>query len=352
MAEASKGIAQRKASFDWLPPESVLFGKSPAMEQVRGTLEQLEKATVPVLIEGETGTGKELVAKLLHARSGQMGAFLKINCPSAPKALVESNLFGEPVGDNGDRKLRLHTDYITLFLYEVSELDYSLQTYLLGAIQDGRLCGTPPYGSANARIICSSTRDLAVEVEKGSFRRELLYRINVARVLLPPLRERAEDIPDLASYFLRLYNAKFGRSAPPLTDNVLAMLQEHHWPGNTRELENLMKRYVILETPTAITSELIRITASSVVCWPVRACGPITMRQMTKAAIRELEAKLITRTLQANGWSRKETARALDISYRALLYKMRDAGLPLGRKRANGEASPAAPIAADNRNGH
>ena len=149
---------------------------------------------------------------------------------------------------------------------------------------------------------------------------------------LPPLRERRDDVPQLVDYFLEIYNQKFSRRARPLSGGVLQMLRKYHWPGNVRELENLMKRYVILDSEDAVSSELV-IREESVLGGDLEIAGPISLKKITRQAVREMERKIILKVLQEHNWNRKRTARALDISYRALLYKLRDAGLPSNRIR-------------------
>jgi two-component system response regulator AtoC len=220
----------------------------------------------------------------------------------------------------------------TLFLDEISELDLGLQSKLLQLLQDGQFCriGAQEDKKVEVRVVCATNRHLENEIENGTFRQDLFYRINVVNVILPPLRERRADIEDLVQFFLEYYNRKYNCRAKSLSPELLAVLQKYHWPGNIRELENLIKRYVILGTEDVISSDLV--TREQEYFNPeINLDGPISLKKLTRQAVRELERKVILKVLQANHWNRKQAARALNISYRALLYKIRDAGLPSNR---------------------
>jgi two-component system, NtrC family, response regulator AtoC len=196
-------------------------------------------------------------------------------------------------------------------------------------------------------VVCATNRQLEVEVEAGTFRQDLYYRINVVNLFMPPLRERRSDIPDLVDYFLQFYNRKFNSRARELSTELMTSLQKYHWPGNIRELENLIKRYVILGNEDVITSDLV--TREQEYFNPdINLDGPISLKKLTRQATRELERKVILKVLQAHHWNRKQAARALQISYRALLYKIRDAGIPTNRStRRRLEPVPNQGAAAD-----
>ena len=318
-----------------MPPDSVVFGHSEAMQAVKNRLSKIAAANVPVLIQGESGTGKDIIARKVHVLSPwKAGPLVKVNCPAIPGTLLESELFGYEkgaftgaVGTKPGRVELAHRG--TLFLDEISELEMGLQSKLLQLLQDGQFCriGGQEDTKVEVRVVCSTNRHLETEVEAGTFRQDLYYRINVMNIQLPPLRARREDIEDLANYFLEYYNRKFNGRARPLSGELTAALKAYHWPGNIRELENLMKRYVILGEEEVIASELA--PASPDFFSPdFNVEGPISLKKLTRQAVRELERKVILKVLQAHHWNRKQTARALSISYRALLYKIRDAGLP------------------------
>jgi two-component system response regulator AtoC len=321
-----------------IPPEAIIFGKSEQMQALRERLDKVASANVPVLIEGESGTGKDIIARMIHTRSPwKTGPYVKVNCPAIPGTLLESELFGYEkgafTGAYGMKPGRVEMAHRgTLFLDEISELDLALQSKLLQLLQDGQFCriGAQEDKKVEVRIVCATNRKLEVEIESGTFRQDLFYRINVVNLQLPPLRERRGDIEDLASYFLEYYNRKYNCRTRPVSAELLGTLRKYHWPGNIRELENLIKRYVILGTEDVLTNDLMAREPESYTP-EINVDGPISLKKVTRQATRELERKIILKVLQAHHWNRKQAARALSISYRALLYKIRDAGLPANR---------------------
>ena len=197
-------------------------------------------------------------------------------------------------------------------------------------------------------MVCATNRQLETEIETGTFRRDLFYRINVVNLHLPPLRERRGDIESLVNYFLEYYNRKFNCRARTISPELVGALQKYHWPGNIRELENLMKRYVILGSEDVISTDLMERSDQEFFNPEINVDGPISLKKLTRQATRELERKIILKVLQAHHWNRKQAARALNISYRALLYKIRDAGLPPNRAvRRAPDAAAATSVAAD-----
>jgi two-component system response regulator AtoC len=321
------------------PPEAVIFGKSDAMQALRSRMDKVASANVPVLIHGESGTGKDIIARMVHGLSPwKSGPFVKVNCPAIPGTLLESELFGYEkgafTGAYGSKPGRVEMAHRgTLFLDEISELDLSLQSKLLQLLQDGQFCriGAQEDKKVEVRIVCATNRNLEDEIESGTFRQDLYYRINVVNLHMPPLRERRCDIEDLALYFLEYYNRKYNCRARSLSPELMAVLHKYHWPGNVRELENLMKRYVILGSEDVISNDLIARNNDEFFNPEINLDGPISLKKLTRQATRELERKVILKVLQAHHWNRKQAARALSISYRALLYKIRDAGLPPNR---------------------
>jgi two-component system response regulator AtoC len=321
-----------------MPPEAVIFGRSEGMRSVRERLSKVASANVPVLIQGESGTGKDIIARMIHALSPwKTGPYVKVNCPAIPGSLLESELFGYEkgafTGAYGSKPGRVELAHRgTLFLDEISELDPALQSKLLQLLQDGQFCriGAQEDKKVEVRVVCATNRQLEVEIENGTFRQDLFYRINVVNLQLPPLRERRADIEELVNYFLEYYNRKYNCKARALSSEMVAVLQKYHWPGNVRELENLIKRYVILGNEEVITTDLVA-REPEYFNPEVNLDGPISLKKLTRQATRELERKIILKVLQANHWNRKRAARALSISYRALLYKIREAGLPPNR---------------------
>jgi two-component system response regulator AtoC len=202
----------------------------------------------------------------------------------------------------------------------------------LQLLQDGQFCriGAQEDKKVEVRVVCATNRKLEQEIENGTFRADLFYRINVVNLQLPPLRERAADIPELVDYFLEYYNRKFNARAKPLSADLIGAFAKYHWPGNVRELENLMKRYVILGSEDVISADL-KPREPDFFSAEIPLDGQISLKKVTRQAVRELERKIILKVLQNHRWNRKQAARSLSISYRALLYKIRDAGLPSNR---------------------
>jgi two-component system response regulator AtoC len=263
---------------------------------------------------------------------------VKVNCAAIPGALLESELFGYEkgafTGANASKPGRVElADGGTLFLDGIDEIDMSLQAKLLQLLQDGQFCriGGQEDRHVQLRVICATNKRLQSEIANGRFRQDLYYRINVVSIELPPLRTRSEDIPDLVTYFLQSHKARHNMQARPLSPAALNLLMKHPWPGNIRELENLIERYVILGSEDSISSELLNWGNLHHDSPEVAVEGQIHLKKVTKQAVHDLERKIILSVLEANHWNRKRTAAALKISYRALLYKIRRAGLP--RKR-------------------
>ncbi len=323
---------------DLMPPTEVIFGRSKAMRELRQHVALVAAANAPLVITGESGTGKDVIARLVHQQSGCSGTFVKVNCPAIPGTLLETELFGYEkgafTGASATKQGRVEiAERGTLFLDEVTEVDITLQAKLLQLLQDGRFCriGGHEERSVHLRVICASNRDLLEEVALGRFREDLYFRVNVLSLRVPSLRERSEDIPLLVDYFLRIYNRKFGKSAAPLSPTLMRILQAYSWPGNVRELENLMKRYVVLGSEEAITSEL-RSNDELEHRFEMPLDGEsVALKELTRRAVARLERTIILRVLQAHQWNRKRAAAALQISYRALLYKLKEVGVPPSR---------------------
>jgi two-component system response regulator AtoC len=336
-----------------IPPEAVVFGSSETMNALRDRLGKVAGANVPVLIHGESGTGKDIIARMVHSLSPwKSGPFVKVNCPAIPGTLLESELFGYErgafTGAYGSKPGRVEMAHRgTLFLDEISELDMSLQSKLLQLLQDGQFCriGAQADKKVEVRIVCATNRKLEEEIENGTFRQDLFYRINVVNLFMPPLRERRNDIENLANYFLDYYNRKYNCRAKAISPELTEVLQKYHWPGNIRELENLIKRYVILGSEDVISSDL-QPRDPELLTTEINFDGPISLKKLTRQATRALERKIILKVLHNHHWNRKQAARTLNISYRALLYKIRDAGLPPNRVRRPPEQSKTQ-VAAD-----
>ncbi len=331
------------------PPEEVILGVSPAMTEIHRVIERAAAVNVPVLLTGESGTGKDLIARMFHQYSSvSTGNFVKVNCPAIPGNLLESELFGYErgafTGAFAVKPGRVdQANGGTLFLDEISELDYDLQAKILQLLQDGTYMriGGQEMRQTKLRLVCATNRDLHAEVAQGTFRQDLYYRIAVITVRTPPLRERIADLPLIADYFVRTYGERYNAKVKPLPTAVMNEMLRYHWPGNIRELQNLIRRYVILGTPDSILMELCAPPKDGI-SLDVEFDGQISLRKVTREAVRKLEAKLILKVLKANNWNRRKTAKALKISYRALLYKIREAGLPSRTQAVPGQATEIA----------
>jgi len=332
-----------------LPPDEVIFGLTPGMAALHQKLDKLATAAVPILIQGESGSGKEIICRYIHQHSPWNGGpFVKVNCPAIPGTLLESELFGYEKGAfTGAYGLKMGrvemADGGTLFLDEIAELDPSLQAKLLQVLQDGQFSriGAHSETMVRVRVICATNRNLEEEIGLGNFRQDLFYRINVVNLQLPSLRERSADIPSLCNYFLAVYSEKFNTRPHPISSRVMGLLQGYTWTGNIRELENLIKRYVILGSEDAITGELVNRERDHLDP-DIATDGSVSLKTVTRRAVRELERKIILKTLQANNWNRKQSAQVLKISYRALLYKLKEAGVTSSRIVSNGAATEQA----------
>src|SRR6202163_3243454 len=343
------GFGDRTGS---LPPTSLIFGRSATMQVARLKIDKVALSGVPILIQGDNGTGKGLLASFIHSLSPKPeAAFVKLNCAAIPGALLESELFGYEKGSftgaHSAKPGRVEmANGGTLFLDGIDEIEMTLQAKLLQLLQDGQFCriGGQEDRHVQLRVICATNRRLEVEIANGRFRQDLFYRINVVSIDLPPLRSRAEDIPDLVAYFLQIHRARHNMQARPLSPAALNLLAKHSWPGNIRELQNLIERYVILGSEDAISSELLNWEYTHAAP-EIPIEGQIHLKKVTRQAVHDLERKIILSVLEANHWNRKRTASALKISYRALLYKIRRAGLPPKRAMNIPAAEPLPPAA-------
>src|SRR6266481_4728182 len=239
---------------DLLPPDDVLFGRSSIMQDVRRLATRICATDVPVLLNGNGGTGKEVLARWIHTHSPwSSGQFVKVNCAAIPGALLESELFGYEkgafTGAHASKPGRVELAHNgTLFLDEIADLSLGLQSKLLQFLQDGRFSriGDESERAVEARLICATGKNLEEEIDLGRFRADLYYRINVVRLRLPRLRERGEDIPLLAEYFRAQFQEKFNKQSEPLSTGMLNYLQKLDWPGNIRELSNGIARHVLI----------------------------------------------------------------------------------------------------------
>lgn len=318
-----------------LPPVDVFFGRTDEMQLIRRKLEMVAKSNVPVLVQGESGTGKELCARLIHGTSERtVGELVKVSCPAIPQGLIETELFGYEkgafTGAHSTKRGRLEQAHGgTLFLDEVGSLDIGVQSKLLQVLQDGSFMrvGGHETRTIQTRVVSVANRDLRDQVADGSFRLDFLYRINAVTIQLPPLRQRTEDLPQLVDYLIGVHARNFHVNPAPLSRNALRLMQRYAWPGNIRQLDNLIRSYVLIGSEESLVAELIEEEkpASRAVA-DVDVSQPISLKLVTRKATHELERQIILKVLKANNWNRQKTAKWLKISYRSLLYKLSDVG--------------------------
>jgi two-component system response regulator AtoC len=325
---------RQRVKADQRYPEIV--AKSAGMREALELSTKVAQHPSTVLITGESGTGKELIARLTHqAGPRATQPFVPINCGAIPENLLESELFGHVkgafTGAHVDRAgLFEEADAGTLFLDEIGELPSQLQVKLLRALQEGeiRRVGGSTARRVDVRIIAATARDLEQEVREGTFRSDLYYRINVVRIHLPPLRHRSEDIPHLARHFVEKFAKQLGVSVTGFEPGAMKLLLAHPWYGNVRQLENVVERAMVLaEGPMVKVEDL-----PDFIRYPEAAIdGPSEALPADELSIKkqtaELERRLIGRALQVTDGNRTKAAELLDLSYRALLYKIRDYGL-------------------------
>jgi len=381
---------------------STLFGHSDKMAQVRDLIERVADTDVTILIRGESGTGKELVARALHAQSLRKDKpFLKVNCAALPGELLESELFGYEKGaftgaiHHKPGKFEF-ANQGTIFLDEIGDIGFPLQAKLLQVLQDGEFSRLGGRGDVrvDVRVIAATNRDLELAVAEGQFREDLYFRLNVVTIQLPPLRERREEIPLLVDHFLKKYSVQYNKPVGSISRDLRGQLEAYDWPGNVRQLENMMKRMVVLGMEAPIMRELqqpsarplLRIPFSTA---PSRSAQPpqpelppptaavssagtngsdraasaaglappngrhasngspnggpasaadhdktaaaaaanVSLKEIARTAARQAERDLILRMLTRTRWNRKEAAEILGISYKALLYKIKENGL-------------------------
>lgn len=308
-----------------LKEAGIVCGESAAVQALNAMVEDLAGTNIPVLLMGESGTGKEVYARILHWLSGENGRPLKkITCAAMDAARLQSELQKELVQDGDAREAR------HLFLDGIEELDSACQRVLLGFLPEAeRMDG---HFAPQVRLISATSRDLEKEVESGRFRRELYFRINGVCLRLPPLRERKEDLAALLDHFLQKHEQEMKKPTPPIGEDTFAALLAYDWPGNIRELENLVRKMVALGNTQLAINDL-RMTRGE----QFRAASPergSSLKIAARAASRQRERELILEALERTKWNRKRAAHELQISYKALLYKLRQIGAP-GQKRRN-----------------
>jgi two-component system response regulator AtoC len=326
----------------------MLTGDSQKMREIRDIVEQVADTDITVLVRGDSGTGKEVVARQLYQLSTRRDKpFVKVNCAALPSELLESELFGFEKGAfTGAQKRKLgkfeYANHGTIFLDEISEMHPSLQAKLLQVLQDGEFSrlGSESDVHVDTRIIAATNRNLEEAVADGSFREDLYYRLNVVTVHLPPLRERKDAIPLLIEQFLQKNNEQYNKSHKQLRPETMEALHRYDWPGNIRELENMIRRMVVLGNEHAVIDEIEQLSKRVDSGEEVKdsldldALGAdfsseqgIDLKRISRRAAQLAEKRVIERVLEQTRWNRKEAAERLQISYKALLYKMKENGL-------------------------
>src|ERR1700688_2256855 len=341
---------------DQVTEDLSFLAASPQMLKIRQQILQIAPVDVPVFISGESGVGKEVVARMIHLRSlRRQQAFVKVNCAALPGELLESELFGYEQGAfTGAVRAKPGKFELankgTIFLDEIAEMSPHLQAKLLHVLQDGQFSrlGARTTVNVDVRVLAATNMDVKDAMRSGRFREDLYYRLNVLSIHIPPLRERTTEIPLLFRHFLAKYSEKYAKPAPDPSKHLLEAALRYPWPGNLRELENFVKRYVILEDDEGSFRELLEMTGQQQRLIP-RVEAPAPKEQGLKALVRglkdEAETEAIADALEKTNWCRKDAARMLGISYKALLYKMRQFNLDAGRtSRSRAAAPPMAPL--------
>jgi DNA-binding NtrC family response regulator len=346
----------------------LFWGDSPDMKSIAQVIEQVSDSDVTVLIRGESGVGKELVARAIHQRSPRKDRpFVKVNCAALPSELLESELFGHEKGAfTGAATTRIgkfeQADTGTIFLDEIGEMKAALQAKLLHVLQDGQFTklGSNKSVNVDVRIVAATNRDLEAMMLRGEFREDLYYRLKVIEVTVPPLRERRGEITHLAGFFMDRYARRYNRQARHLTDELAQLFQSYEWPGNIRELENMIKRIVILQDETLVVREMSRAVRPQAVYAAAgigTARGPIMpapeepdevvdvdddapladepvaapvgsrLADVAKSASLKAERALIEDTLTQVHWNRRRAAEQLGVSYKTLLNKIKECGI-------------------------
>jgi two-component system, NtrC family, response regulator AtoC len=314
------------------------------MVQIRAICDQIAVCDVPVLILGESGTGKEVLSRYIHSRMGRDEPFIKVNCAALPGELLESELFGHERGAftgalrDKPGKFEL-AGRGTIMLDEIAEMSPLLQAKLLHVLQDGeymRLGGTRALHS-EARIIAATNKPLAEMVAAGTFREDLYFRLNVITIDVPPLRDRPEEILPLCNRFVEQYRVKYNSSVKRLPEELERAYMRFHWPGNVRQLENSVKRFLILPDLQRALAELRHQQPVEV----APRAEKLSLKQLSSHAAEKAEKELILRTLEQVNWNRKQAARQLNICYKSLLNKLRRWQLGSRTEPAGRDQDPA-----------
>ena len=317
--------------------EATFISVSEKMERVKEISIQVADTDVTVLVHGESGVGKEVVARFLHRKSRRSKKpFIKVNCAALPTELLESELFGYEKGAfTGAVKLKPgkfeFANKGTIFLDEIGEMSLGIQAKLLQVLQDGefsRLGGREDV-IVDVRVITATNKDLEQEVRERRFREDLFYRLNVVNIHIPPVRERPEEIPVLAKFFFQKFKRKYNKKVPDLSEDLLKRFAAYKWRGNVRELENMIKRVIVLGEESFVLHEMEQAAVDQeeddvLDLEQLDSEEVLPLKQISKRASMNAEKKVIRKVLNQTNWNRKKTAKILQISYKALLYKIKE----------------------------
>jgi two-component system response regulator PilR (NtrC family) len=362
LAQADKALAHSgllqenvrlKAQLERHAPHDLDLGSSPRMQAVGDLISKVASARTTLLITGESGTGKERVARLIHERSGRTGAFRVVNCGALPEALMESELFGHEKGaftGAATKTVGLFRDADggTLLLDEVGELPLGLQVKLLRVLQEKKVrsVGGTVESPVDVRVIAATNRDVEGAVRAGSFRQDLYYRLNVIRLELPPLRDRRDDVPKMAERFVRRFSDEAGKEIRGLTADALRALDGYDFPGNVRELENMMERAVALaEGHNVSLGDLpVSVAGTPALPTPLVTTLPPEGCQLDDV-LGEVERRLILQAIERSNGVRTAAAKLLGVTFRSLRYRLEKLGIA-GEGEEDGddrETSPSSP---------
>jgi DNA-binding NtrC family response regulator len=345
--EKAEAEAEREAG-----DKSFFITESRAMKTIKALVERIADTDVPVLLLGESGVGKEVIAREVHQRSRRRSKpFLKINCAALPSELLESELFGHErgafTGATAEKPGKFELAHRgTIFLDEIGDMAVRLQAKLLQVLQDEEFyrVGGKRSVRVDARVICATNRDLEQEIRVGNFREDLFFRLNVVTLHVPPLRDRREDIPPIFEHFVRKYRRKYNKPDEPMDSEIMRAMLEYPFPGNVRELENLVRRLVVLHDPEGALRELrsrahvFREKAQGTLVPAVPAqpepppppsagSGDTPLKEVSRRAAMLAEREAILAMLGRTAWNKRRAAARLQISYKALLYKIKECGI-------------------------
>ena len=315
-----RALASRVRQLEQRGPEDRMIGRSAAMRDIYKTIGLVASSEASVLITGETGTGKELVANIIHQNSGRKGAFIPVNCAALPETLIESELFGHEkgafTGAMAQRKGRFElANKGTIFLDEVGEISPPVQKKLLRVLQEGEIERVGGAGAfkVDVRVIAATNRDLLEEVRQGNFREDLYYRLNVVNIHMPPLRERRGDMPLLVEHFLNKYRFKPAAQPTRISEEAMQRVEDYDWPGNVRQLENEIERAVTLSQGRVITSQILSLGTAGQAA-QVDLGTRVRNRDGLQAVLLDVERIMLQEAMRQSGGDTNEAARLLQIS--------------------------------------